>query len=159
MSTEAADLDPRAQSPAIGHGPPCPLMDHRAQSPAMASFHPSRRTSPALSDSSVGHHAHTPVDPRPGLHSSGLPPRAHKPPPPPPPPRRQSRSHHLEEDIPAAPLLSDSFHSLSLATLEHGTRLPKFTGPEGFVASWERSSQRRRCRLIRSRVCRRRVTS
>jgi len=78
-------------------------LDPRSQSPAMASFHASRRASPAPSDASGSRH-HTPVDPRPG--SRGGHPKAHKPPPPPPPPRR----HHLEDDVPTIPF--DPFESL-----------------------------------------------
>ena len=88
----------------VHHDPVHPT-DARVHSPVIASLHPSRRASPAPSDSSVGYH-HAPVEPRPGSRG-GLPPRAHKPPPPPPPPRR----HHIEEDVPPT-LAFDPFESL-----------------------------------------------
>jgi len=87
LKTALISLVFHAQSPAMDHGPtchgpPCHMMysvptdaadlDARAQSPAMSSFHASRRTSPAPSDSSVSRHVHTPVDPRPGSRSAGL---------------------------------------------------------------------------------------
>jgi len=77
----------------------------RAQSPVVASLHPSRRASPALSDSSASYH-HTPVEPHHGSQAAIH--RPHKPPPPPPPPRRHH--HHVEESIPTVPF--DPFESL-----------------------------------------------